>query len=64
LGTHQNPTAATVLISPELIDNAEDTGEVEQVVRSITGRADVKVVKVRKVVDKEGKTRGYEVDIR
>jgi hypothetical protein len=53
-----------VLISPELIENAEDTGQVEQVVRNITGRADVKVVKVRKVVDKEGKTRGYEVDIR
>lgn len=64
LGAHQNPVASAVLISPELIENAEDTGQVEQVVRSITGRADVKVVKVRKVVDKEGKTRGYEVDIR
>lgn len=64
LGAHQNPTASAVLISPELIENAEDTGQVERVVRSITGRADVKVVKVRKVVDKEGKTRGYEVDIR
>ena len=64
LGTHQNPAAAAVLISPELIDNAEDTVQVEQVVRSMTGRADVKVITVRKVVDKEGKTRGYEVDIR
>jgi hypothetical protein len=61
---HQNPTASTVLISSELIENAEDKGKVEQVVRSFTGRNDVQVVNVRKVLDKDGKTRGYEVDIR
>jgi hypothetical protein len=53
-----------VLISPELVDNAQDKGQVEQVVRTFTGRPDVQVLKVRKVVDKDGKTRGYEVDIR
>ncbi|MGH9931769.1 MAG: hypothetical protein ACREA9_21415 [Pyrinomonadaceae bacterium] len=62
--THQNPAASTVLISPELIENAQDKGQVEQVVRTFTGRADAQVLKVRKVVGKDGTTRGYEVDIR
>ena len=61
---HQNPTASTVLVGPELVENAQDKGQVEQVVRTFTGRNDVQVLNVRKVVDKEGKTRGYEVDIR
>jgi len=61
---HQNPTASTVLVGPELIENAQDKGQVEQVVRTFTGRDDVQVLNVRKVVDKDGKTRGYEVDIR
>ena len=61
---HQSPTASTVLISPELIENAQDKGQVEQVVRTFTGRNDIQVLNVRTVVDKDGKTRGYEVDIR
>ena len=61
---HQNPTASTVLIGPELIENAQDKGQIEQVVRTFMGRNDVKVLNVRKVVDKDGSTRGYEVDIR
>lgn len=61
---HQSPTASTVLISPELIENAQDKGQVEHVVRTFTGRNDVQVLNVRKVVDKDGKARGYEVDIR
>jgi L-lactate permease len=61
---HQNSIASTVLVGPELIENVEDRGRIEQVVRSFTGRTDVKVLNVRKVVDNDGKTRGYEVDIR
>ena len=61
---HQTPTASTVLVAPELIENAEDKGQVEHVVRTVTGRTDAQVLKVRRVVDKDGKTRGYEVDIR
>ena len=61
---HQNATASTVLVGPELVENAQDKGQVEQVVRTFTGRNDVQVLNVRKVVDKDGKTRGYEVDIR
>lgn len=61
---HQSPAASTVLVGPERIANAEDKGQVEQVVRGLTGRQETEVVNVRKVVDKDGKTRGYEVDIR
>lgn len=61
---HQNPTASTVLISPELIENAQDKGQIEQVVRTFMGRNDVQVLNIRKVSDKDGRTRGYEVDIR
>jgi hypothetical protein len=53
-----------VLISPELIGNTQDKVRVEQVVRTFTGRNDVQVGEVRKVVDKAGNTLGYEVDIR
>ena len=61
---HQSPTGSTVLISPELIDNAKDRPRVEQVVRTLTGRSEVQVVNIRKVIDKDGRARGYEVDIR
>ena len=61
---HQNPAVSTVLVGSELIGNARDTGQVAQVVRAFTGRNDVQVLNVRPVVDKDGKTRGYEVDIR
>ena len=61
---HQSPTASTVLVGAELIENAQDKGQVEQMVRTFTGRNDVQVLNVRKVVDKDGKTSGYEVDIR
>jgi len=61
---HQNAAVTAVLVSAELIENAQDKAEVEQVVRTFTGRSDVQVLNVRKVVDKDGKTRGYEVCIR
>jgi len=61
---HQNPAATTVLIGPELIENTQDKGKVEEVVRTFTGRHDVQVLNIRKVVDKGGNIRGYEVDIR
>jgi hypothetical protein len=53
-----------VLISPELIENTQDKAKVEQVVRTFTGRDDVQVLNIRKVVGTDGETRGYEVDIR
>jgi len=62
--THQRPAVQTVLISPELIDNAQDKAEVEQRIRILTGRNEVQVVDVRKLVDPNGQTRVVEVDIR
>ncbi len=53
-----------MLVGPELIENAEDKAHIERVVRASTGRNDVQILNVRKVVDKDGKTRAYEVDIR
>ena len=61
---HPNRTASKVLIGPELIGNTQDKVKVEQVVRALTGRSDAQVVDIRKVVDNDGKTLGYEVDIR
>ncbi len=61
---HQNPTVQTVLVSPELIDNAEDRTQLEQRLRTLTGRQAVQVLDVRKLVGPDGKTRAVEVDIR
>ena len=52
------------LLGAELVENAQDRPKVEDVVRTFTGRPDVQVLNVRPVVDKDGKTMGYEVDIR
>ena len=52
-----------IVVGPELIENAQDKSQVEQLVRDFTGRKDVRVLHVRKVVGPDGKTRGYEVDI-
>ena len=60
---HQSQAISTVLIGPELVEEAEDRGQVEQVVRRLTGRQDVQVVNIRKVAGNDGKIRGYEVDI-
>ena len=62
-GEHQKQAVSTVLIGPELIDNAEDKHQVEQVVRTLTGRSEVEVLQVRKVAGKDGRPLGYEVDI-
>ena len=61
---HQNQSASVLMIGPELIENAQDKSQIEQVVRDFTGRRDVKVLGVRRVVGADGRTRGYEVDIR
>ena len=61
---HQNRIATRAFVSAELVGNAEDRGKIEQVMRNFTGHDDVQVLNVRKVVDKDGNTRGYEVDIR
>ena len=60
---HQSPVA-TVLLSPELVGNEEDKGRIAEHVRALTGRNKVEVLAVRRVLDPEGRTRSFEVDIR
>lgn len=61
---HQTPATTTVLLGTEVVDNETDRSRLEQRVRTLSGRGDAQVVAVRKVVDKDGKTVGYQVDIR
>lgn len=61
---HQNPVATRVVLSPELVVNETDRGQIEQRVKELTGRTQVEVVAIRKVVDAQGRTRSFEVDIR
>jgi hypothetical protein len=61
---HQSLPASTVVLGPELIENAQDRVQIERVIRQLTGRKDVKVFDVRKVTGADGRTRAYEVDIR
>jgi hypothetical protein len=61
---HQSPNAQTVLLSPEVVSNEADKGQIQQRVRALTGRSNVEVLAVRKVVDSDGRTRSFEVDIR
>jgi len=61
---HQSPVARTLVLSPEVIGNEADRGQIEQRVKALTGRVKVEVLDVRKVVDSDGRTRSFEVDIR
>ena len=61
---HPNPIAKTLVLSPEVIGSEEDRTRIEQQIKVLTGRTDVEVLAVRKVLDPEGKTRSFEVDIR
>lgn len=62
-GSHQTPTS-TVLLSAEVVENETDRIKIRDRVRTMTGRPEAEVVAVRKVLNQEGKVRGYEVDIR
>jgi hypothetical protein len=61
---HQSPVVATLKLNLEVVGNQEDRAHIEQQVRALTGRTDVEVLAVRPILDQEGKTRGFEVDIR
>jgi hypothetical protein len=62
--THQNSTTATLILSPEVVANEVDNGQLAQRIKALTGRPDVEIIAVRKVVDQEGRTLRLEVDIR
>lgn len=61
---HQNAIAERVVLGPEVIVNEADKVQIEQRVKELTGRKQVEVVAVRRVVGEDGKTRSFEVDIR
>ena len=63
-GVHPSPVAKTLVFGIEVVGNQEDRARIEQQVRALTGRTDVEVLAVRPILDPEGKTRGFEVDIR
>ena len=59
---HPTPVQKVVL-APEVVASESDTTKIEQQVRAITGRGDTKILAVRKLINDEGKTVGFEVDI-
>ncbi len=61
---HQSPSTTTMLVGAEVVDIEVDRPHLEQRIRTLSGRSDAQVVAVRKVLDKDGKTVGYQVDIR
>ena len=61
---HQSPVVATVLLSPEVVVNEADKNQIAERVKAMTGRSSVEVLAVRRVLDTEGRTRSFEVDIR
>ena len=63
-GAHQSPVAQTLVLSAEVIGNEQDRSRIEQQIQTLTGRTNVEVVAVRKVLDPSGKIRSFEVDIR
>ena len=61
---HQSRVVTTLVLSPEVVGNEEDKSQIEQRVKALTGRTNVEVLEVRRIPDAEGRTRGFEVDIR
>jgi hypothetical protein len=61
---HQSPVPATVLIGAEVVENENDKSLLRSRIRALSGKEDAEVGAIRKVVDKEGRTVGYQVDIR
>jgi len=61
---HPSPVATTLVLSPEVVANEGDKAQIEQQVKSLTGREKFEVVGVRRILDTQGRTRSFEVDIR
>jgi hypothetical protein len=62
--THQKPAAMKLLVSRQMVENAQDNVRLEQKLRETERRPDLQVLGVRKLTDESGKIMGYEVDIR
>lgn len=61
---HQNDTVSTVRLGAEAVDYEKDRSQLEQRVRTLSGRPDAQIIEVRTRQDGSGKIIGYEVDIR
>ena len=61
---HQTPIASTVIVDAQLVANAEDKAQLAAAVRKLTNRQNIEVLGSRPVTGLDGKTVGYEVDIR
>jgi hypothetical protein len=61
---HQSRIVKTLVLSPEVVANEGDSARIQQSVRALTGDSEVEVVAVRRILDPEGRTRSFEVDIR
>jgi hypothetical protein len=61
---HQSPVTTTVVITPEVVGKEGDKVQIERAVKALTGRAEIKVVEVRKNYHPDGQIRSFEVDIR
>jgi hypothetical protein len=60
---HQSSTVSTILVGPEVVENAEDKVQIERRLRELTGRKQLRVINVRKLTSEQGRIQGYEVDI-
>jgi hypothetical protein len=61
---HPSGSYSTVLVAAELVDNDRDKDQLEQRVRALTGHANAQIIGKRAILDSNGKTVAYEVDIR
>jgi hypothetical protein len=61
---HQSPVATTLVLTPEVVGSEGDRVKIEERIKALTGRTTVEVVAIRKILDPEGRTRSFEVDIR
>ena len=61
---HPSPVVKTLVFATEVIGNEEDKGQIGRRIEALTGRKNVEVLAVRPVLDSEGRTRSFEVDIR
>ena len=62
---HQSPVASTfLLVAPNDSGGEMETSEIEQRVRTVANRPEIRVTNVRKRLDAQGKIVAYEVDIR
>ena len=61
---HQSPPASTLVVGAEVVEKAQDRAQLEQRLRAFTGRTDLQVLGVHKLTAEDGRTTGYEIDIR